>query len=122
MEILLPDALPFWNELREDEKQLILNNVRTRSFAANSIIHDAGSECIGLKVVKYGLVRVFVYSSNGSEITLYRLRSNDVCVLSILCTLKNLNLGINIEAEEDSLIYIIPLNIYKRLLDSNKAV
>lgn len=122
METFLPDALPFWNALKEDEKQLILNNVQKRSYAKNSIVHHVGSDCIGMKIVKYGLVRVFVYSTNGSEITLYRLKSKDICVLSILCMLKNLNLDINIEAEEDSLIYIVPIDIYNKLLSNNKAV
>ncbi len=122
MEMFLPDALPFWEALKEDEKQLILNNVQKRSYAKNSIVHHVGSDCIGMKIVKYGLVRVFVYSTNGSEITLYRLKSKDICVLSILCMLKNLNLDINIEAEEDSLLYIVPIDIYNKLLSNNKTV
>ncbi len=122
MEMFLPNALPFWDALKEDEKQLILNSVQKRSYAANSIVHHVGSDCIGMKIVKYGLIRVFVYSTNGSEITLYRLKSKDICVLSILCMLKNLNLDINIEAEEDSLLYIVPIDIYNKLLSNNKAV
>ncbi len=122
MEIFLPNALPFWNALEEDEKQLILNSVQKRNYAANSIVHHVGTDCIGMKIVKYGFIRVFVYSTNGSEITLYRLKSKDICVLSILCMLKNLNLDINIEAEEDSLLYIVPIDIYNKLLSSNKAV
>jgi len=122
MEMFLPNALPFCDALKEDEKQLILNSVQKRSYAANSIVHHVGSDCIGMKIVKYGLIRVFVYSTNGSEITLYRLKSKDICVLSILCMLKNLNLDINIEAEEDSLLYIVPIDIYNKLLSNNKAV
>ncbi len=122
MEMFLPNALPFWDALKEDEKQLILNSVQKRSYAANSIVHHVGSDCIGMKIVKYGLIRVFVYSTNGSEITLYRLKSKDICVLSILCMLKNLNLDINIESEEDSLLYIVPIDIYNKLLSNNKAV
>ncbi|HBB29314.1 MAG TPA: hypothetical protein DC000_08715 [Clostridiales bacterium] len=122
MEMFLPNALPFWDALKDDEKQLILNSVQKRRYAANSIVHHVGSDCIGMKIVKYGLIRVFVYSTNGSEITLYRLKSKDICVLSILCMLKNLNLDINIEAEEDSLLYIVPIDIYNKLLSNNKAV
>lgn len=122
MEMFLQKSLPFWEALKNDEKQLILNNIQKRSYDANSIVHHVGTDCIGLKIVRQGLVRVFVYSTNGSEITLYRLTSKDTCVLSILCLLKNLNLDINIEAVEDTVIYIIPIDIYNRLLNSNKAV
>lgn len=122
METFLPNAIPFWDELSEDEKQLILNNIQKRNYDANSVVHQVGTDCIGMKIVKYGLIRVFAYTTNGAEITLYRLKANDICLLTVLCKLKNLNLDINIEAEEESFIYIIPFDIYNKLLNTNKAV
>ncbi len=122
METFLPNAIPFWDELSEDEKQLILNNIQKRSYAANSVVHQVGNDCVGMKIVKYGLIRVFAYTTNGTEVTLYRLKGKDICLLSILCKLKNLNLDINIEAEEESFIYIIPFDIYNKLLSTNNAV
>ena len=121
MDTFLANVLPFWKNLSNSEKEMVVNSIQKRNYAANSIIHHIGVDCVGLKIMRNGMIRVFVYSSNGSEITLYRLKNNDICNLSILCTLKKLDLDINIEVEEDSLVYIIPIEIYKRLL-INKAV
>ena len=121
MDSFLATALPFWDALSEEEKDLLVNSIQKRNYSKNSIVYHVGTDCIGLKIVRSGMIRVFVYSSNGSEITLYRLKSKDICILSVLCTLKKLNLDINIEVEEEALVYIIPIDTYKKLL-ANKAV
>ena len=115
-------SLAFWDKLSDDEKKEILSSTLPQHNNKGSIIHHSNSECSGVEIVKSGLVRVFITSPNGGEITLYRLLPDDVCILSAACMIKNLNLEINMEFEEESDIFIIPKSIFKKISDENPYV
>ena len=70
-------------------------------------------------MVKTGLVRVYMLSSEGKEITLYKLNPYEVCALSASCILANINFDVFIEAEKDSEVYIISPYKYKEIKDHN---
>ena len=79
-------------------------------------------ECNGLVVVKSGQLRAFVELENGKEITLYRLLSRDICILTASCVLKNITFEVTLEVEKDSEVYFIPALIWKKLAEENAAV
>ncbi len=116
--IFFEKAFPFWDKITEKEQKTILDNSSLKKFSAGEIIHDS-TECTGILVVKTGLVRVYMLSSEGKEITLYKLNPYEVCVLSASCILANINFDVFIEAEKDSEVYIISPYKYKEIKDHN---
>lgn len=111
-------AFPFWNKITENEKNIILNNCTLQKFSAGKNIHDS-TECTGILIVKKGLIRVYMLSSTGKEITLYKLNPYDVFALSASCILSNINFDIFVDAEKDSEVYLINPHKYKELKDKN---
>ncbi len=121
MENIFSEALPFWDELKEEQKSLILTSSFKNKVSKGTINHHNSKQCSGVEIVKKGRVRVFITSLNGGEITLYRLLSGDACILSAACMMKNLSLEISMEFEDETELVIIPKDVYKKILEENPA-
>ena len=71
------------------------------SFEKGTNIHD-GNECTGIILVRRGMLRLYILSEDGKEITLYRLFAGDLCILSASCVLETITFDVLVDAEEDS--------------------
>ncbi len=118
----LKESLPFWKNLNENEKNLLLNTSMEKNFKKNTIISGNNNECTGFLIVKQGQLRIYSNSNDGKEITLYRLLDFDSCIFSASCMLKNINFDISISFEKDSEILIIPSDIFNKLSEDNVYV
>jgi CRP/FNR family transcriptional regulator len=117
----IKDALPFWTELDAKQKTFMEEKLVERCYREGQLIHD-GEDCTGLLLVKNGQLRIFVLSESGKEITLFRLFEHDVCILSSSCIMRNITFDIQVEAEKNSEILIMPAAVFKHLCDANPAV
>ena len=61
-------------------------------------------------------------SEEGREVTIYRLFDMDVCLLSASCMMQNIQFEITIEAEKDTEVWIIPTDVFMKLMDESAAV
>lgn len=122
MEALFHAAFPFWEKLNAAERTVIIEGAQLQKYEKGQFLYYGAGECAGLQLLKKGKVRVFLNSPNGGEITLYRLSGQDFCILSAACMMKNLQLEIHLEIEEDAELYVIPGSVFKPLSDSNPAI
>lgn len=93
--------LPFWEHLSAQEQERLLQNVMTVKYPKGTNIHSGDQNCIGVLLIKSGVLRIYMLSEEGREITLYRLYEGDVCILSASCILKNITFEVHIDAESD---------------------
>lgn len=122
MKKFLADTLPFWDALTEEEKDLVLSNIETKAFPKGTVLYHVGMEEANFKIVRSGIIRVFISTSDGNEITLYRLMSGDMCILSVVCIMNMNSLDIHMEAERDSEVSMLPAWVYQKLNEDNNAV
>lgn len=122
MDGLLEKTLPFWSDLKKTEQDLLSQRLIESSHEKGSILHYGGRECAGVQIIKSGRARVFVTSPGGGEITLFRLVDEDVSILSAACMMKGLDIELDMELEEDSVICTIPKCLYKEISDQNTKV
>lgn len=115
------EVLPFWNNLSTREQAFLEEKLTVRHYPKGRMIHN-GEDCTGLLLVKSGQLRIFILSDTGKEITLYRLFERDICILSSSCLLRNITFHVQVEAEKDSEILLLPAPAFKELSDSNPAV
>ena len=94
-------TFPFWDKLTEGEKESFLNSSQKVSFKKGDNVHN-GDECTGIILINRGVLRVYILSEEGKEITLYRLFPGDLCILSASCVLDTITFDVFIDAEEDS--------------------
>ncbi|MGI6141878.1 MAG: Crp/Fnr family transcriptional regulator [Caldicoprobacterales bacterium] len=115
------DTLPFWRDLDEGQKGFMKEKLIERCYRQGRNIHD-GEDCTGLLLVKSGQLRIFILSESGKEITLFRLFEHDVCILSSSCVMRNITFDIQVQAEKNSEILIMPAAVFKHLSGANPAV
>lgn len=118
----LRDCLPFWKDLSDaDRARLEAAAVLCRA-QKGQIIHNGTADCVGLLVLKSGQLRGFSLSEDGRQVTLYRLFSRDVCLMSAYCMLNSLQFDISVQAEQDTEFWRIPSPVYKELMGRSAPV
>lgn len=119
---LLQELLPFWDKLKETEKEELLRHAVLNHYQDGQNIHGGYEDCTGVIAVKKGRLRVYLLSDEGKEVTLYRLLENDVCLLSASCIMKNISFDIYVDAEGPVELYVINSSVYDRIAKANSAV
>ena len=109
---------PFWDKLSSAEQKLLCDNTTSTTYKKNQIVHD-GSRCTGVILVKSGCLRTYLLSDDGKEVTIYRLRKSNICMLSASCVLNSITFDVFIEAEEDTDILLINGQIFSGVAERN---
>lgn len=65
----LQESLPFWKNLNENQKNLLLNSSFLKTFLKNTILSGNNNECTGFLIVKSGHLRIYI--NNLSEDNVY---------------------------------------------------
>jgi len=112
----------FWDKLSSQEQKEIESCAFLATYKKGSKIYGSHKECLGLVLIQTGQLRAFIDSADGKEISLYRLLTYDTCILSASCMMKNINFEINIEAEKDTTVFVLPTKCYNKLNEINSAV
>ena len=97
---------PFWKALKEEDKNYLCENTAEEHFDKEQPVHD-NMGCSGLFIVRSGRLSLYMLSENGKEITLYRLVSGDICMLSASCVLNSITFDVYVDAEAPSDCYRI---------------
>lgn len=113
---------PFWSKLSQDEQKTLTQSAKEREYKKGSIVSGDKTQCTGLLTVVSGQLRAYVITDEGKEITLYRLFERDICLFSASCMLNSIQFDIMIEALEDTKVYVIPADVYKRLMERSAPV
>lgn len=118
----LAQYFPIWNQLHPEEQELLLSSAVFHTAKKGTLLHNGSADCVGLFVICSGQLRAFSLSDQGKEVTLYRLFERDLCLFSASCMINSIQFDITIEAEKDSELWIIPPDIYKKLMDRSVSV
>lgn len=120
--ITLEEIFPQWEKLTPQQQEQVRLQSQSKRFARGDIVHQGNNDCSGLLLVRNGQLRVFIVSSGGKEVTLYRLFSWDVCLFTASCIMKNISFELHVQAERDSDVFIVPPKLYERLMKESLAV
>lgn len=115
----LRDFFPMWDKLEPGQREALENALGRRSVKKDQIIHSGDMECTGLYLIQSGQLRAYILSEEGREISIYRLFPRDVCLFSASCIMRSIQFQVTIQAEKDSLLYVIPAEIYKGLMQQS---
>ncbi len=86
-----------------------------------AVIHK-GQSVSGAYLVLSGQLRVYTYTPQGTEATLYFIRPGETCVLALNCLFNDLRYPAWVEASPDTHVAVIPGSLYRRLFESEDAV
>lgn len=118
----IQEYFPIWDQMTVEERTILLDTAVQRTIPKGTLLHNGSADCVGLFVICSGQLRAFILSDQGKEITLYRLFERDICLFSASCMMQSIQFEVSVEAEKDSELWVIPTNIYKKLMDHSLVV
>lgn len=118
----LDQFFPIWGKLTGEERRLLTQSATRRTAPKGTVLHNGSADCVGVFVICSGLLRAFILSDEGKEVTLYRLFGRDMCLFSASCMMNSIQFEITIEAEKDTDLWIIPAEVYQKLMEGSTAV
>lgn len=116
------EYFPIFNKLTNEEQSTLINNATLRKIPKGTLLHNGSDDCLGLLLVKKGQLRAYIYSDEGREVTVYRLFERDMCIFSASCMLRSIQFDITIKAEKDTEAWLIPPDVYKKLMDNSAVI
>lgn len=122
MDIVLFDSIfPDLKNLSLEDKNYLLQNTFYNKYNKGTTIHD-GSGCLGVILVKSGTLRVYLLSDEGKDVTLFRLHSKDICMLSASCVTDAITFDVSIDVEEDCECYLISGPAFAYIAENNPQI
>ena len=116
------NVFPVWDKLTAGQQHQILRHLMTRRIPKGTVIHSGSMDCTGLLLVRSGQLRAYILSEEGREITIYRLFDRDMCLFSASCMMRSIQFEITIEAEKDTELWIIPVDVYQNIMTQSAPV
>lgn len=116
------EYFPVWDKLTPGQQEMISGSLVGRTVKKGTVLYNGGTDCTGLLLVKSGQLRAFILSEEGREITVYRLFDRDICLFSASCVMRSIQFEVTISAEKDTTLWVIPADVYKRLMEQSAAV
>ncbi|MEG0913789.1 MAG: Crp/Fnr family transcriptional regulator [Oscillospiraceae bacterium] len=110
---------PPWCKLTDNEKNELVEHSSVASYRKGATIHDGNIDCVGVLLIEKGKLRVYILSDEGKEITLYRLKANEICILSASCVVSSITFDVHIDAEVDTDVLVINSEFYASLREKN---
>ncbi len=100
-----------------------LESLRARvqevSLPAGQPVFQRGAPCSNYLLVVEGSVRVQVLASNGREITLYRVRDGESCVITTSCLISAESYPAEGVTEVETRALVVPKNVFDEALGSS---
>ncbi len=107
--------------LTPEEQELAARYLVVENYPAGTILFDSTS-CKGIMAVVSGIVRVFMISEEGREITLYRLFEGDICPLSLSCLMGTMPLQAMIRSDTDCRIASLSNDVFVDIHKKNQKI
>lgn len=115
-------ALPFWDKLTDEQKQMARTASRIVPYKKGEMIHSCTGECLGLIAVQTGKIRAYMTSEDGREIALYRLYEGDACVLAASCVIRQITFDVQLVADVDTELLVLNAHAFSQLSKQNVYV
>lgn len=112
---LFAQALPFWDHLDPQERQLLADTAVPSTIPKGTITHRADQDCKGIMLLLSGQLRAYILSEEGREVTLYRVQGGDTCVMSSSCLMDAIVFDVLIQAMEDTQVITLPVTALSAL-------
>jgi CRP/FNR family transcriptional regulator len=103
-------------------RQLLGREVQQASFAKPTAVIHKGQSVSGAYLVLRGQLRVYTYTPQGTEATLYFIRPGETCVLALNCLFNDLRYPAWVDASAATDVAVIPGPVYRRLFEQESAV
>ncbi len=118
----MAETLEPFLDLSAQGRALLAQGVQVKRFTRPGTVIHKGQQVSGAYLVTHGRLRVYTYSPQGTEATLYFIRPGETCVLALNCLFNDLLYPAWVEADADTRVAVIPGALYRRLFETEAGV
>ena len=112
---------PFLRDVEDEILDLFFKRIIFNNYEAGQNLFNDKVSCIGFSFILEGRLRIYKIGEDGKEVTLYRIGKGDSCFNTILCALTDSEETSFADVEENAIIAILPMDLFKRYLVNNSS-
>jgi CRP/FNR family transcriptional regulator, anaerobic regulatory protein len=112
-------AFPFLGRVPEASRELFFARAVGKTLEAGQVLVSGGGECAWLPLVLEGTLRVYKVSSEGRELTLYRIERGESCVLTATCIMNRDVFPAIAQSEGPAVVALLPARLLSGLVDEH---
>ncbi len=117
----LYQLFPFLERAGDDFQRAFSDVAIVARFEPGAQICDERSRCSHLPLLLEGVARIFKSGENGKEITLYRIRPGESCVLTAACILSDLPFPATATVEQRLDVVLVPADFVRAWIGRDEA-
>lgn len=107
------------NGMSKEHKRVFLSHSAVKKLGKGQLMIGDYNRCEGIPFVLSGSIRLFRISENGRDLTLYKVRAGEICVLAAICAYANLEYDFTAEGLEDSVLSVLPPDTFNHLIQNS---
>jgi CRP/FNR family transcriptional regulator len=116
------DVVENFLELSPQGRQRLRDGVQLIELDKPREVIHKGQQVSGAYLVTRGQLRVFTYTPQGNEATLYFIRPGETCVLALNCLFNDLRYPAWVESDAGTEVAVIPGPLYRRLFEDEASL
>ena len=109
----------FWDKLDKKSQDYLCDSMYEITYEAGENIHNGDAMCVGVLFVQQGMLRVYIMSEEGKEVTLYRVEDGETCVLSASCVLTEITFDVHVDSETKTKAWVLSSGAFGDLIERN---
>ena len=112
---------PFLRDVEDEILDLFFSRIIFNNYEVGQNLFNDKVSCIGFSFILEGRLRIYKIGEDGKEVTLYRIGKGDSCFNTVLCALTDSEETSFADVEENAIIAILPMDLFKRYLVNNSS-
>ena len=112
---------PFLRDVEDEILDLFFKIIIFNNYEAGQNLFNDKVSCIGFSFILEGRLRIYKIGEDGKEVTLYRIGKGDSCFNTVLCALTDSEEISFADVEENAIIAILPMDLFKKYLVNNSS-
>ncbi|CZE49961.1 Crp/Fnr family transcriptional regulator [Campylobacter geochelonis] len=109
-------------DFSDEDREKVIKNCKNKFMKKNEILYQDNEGYYGYIIIKNGILRAYVTSNTLKEITIFRVKSGEECILSSNYTTTSFGKELNFQIEECCEFLFIPMQIYQELKEKYPSV
>jgi CRP/FNR family transcriptional regulator, anaerobic regulatory protein len=110
---------PLLRQLDDETKTMLREAALRKQVPRGAVLFRPGDQCIQFPLIVSGTIRVQRVTESGREIVLYRVSTNETCILTTASLLSDDAYSAEGVAETDVLAYIVPAERFVALMNAS---
>jgi CRP/FNR family transcriptional regulator, anaerobic regulatory protein len=115
------EEVPLLRALDEPTKAMLRDSAARKQIPKGAVLFRPGDQCVQFPLIVSGSVRIQRVTESGREIVLYRVATNETCILTTASLLSDDAYSAEGVAETDVVAYIVPADRFNALMNASPA-